>query len=697
MKINKVVILSTLLFIIAMGAVSASENVTSETLSIDENNHDAAVLAENEISQTEMHYDFSEYGWKKIDKGSEMVLVSDLDEYIEGPINKTILKDHLLSIYANVYSSYNFSVVVDGELKVNKSINKLEQYELKDLDIGFHTWNATLANENGIQIFRQGNFTVSYYELSLPPKEFDLPLYAGVSFIKGVSGNFIMLLDGELICNKTFSGNEETSHMEYLNRQSMGNHNYEFVFTSANESFKSFRVNGSFKYLYPFYIYSDYIETYGKLVYGNSYLFYVYLPYETNGKGKVSCNGVSQTFKVKDGISEVTIDNLNIGKNIISFTYEDEKYPLKTVDYEVLVEPAIKAPANVEFGDDIVISLVLPADAKGNLEIYETDRPDDSLIGNVSLVNGKASFNITNIKSLRKYVYFVKYNGSDYDVASRYITVKCVPKIYLHSSKSGGIRDMLCVDLPDTSYYVDIEVNYCNNDRGIVDGYITIFKGQAKNKITFSLPKIRPKFGFYDITVTVNDDNCGYSSEKWIRYNNTNIIADNLNAYYGDSKVLSAKIMDIDGKPAKNTNVVFRLDGKKLKTVKTDSNGIVKIKLGKYLPKTYKITIESLGIKKTVKLTVKQILALKKVNVKKSAKQLVLSATLKKGKQAMASKTITFKFNGKKYVKKTNRNGIAKVTIKKSVLSKLKVNKKLTYSATYSKDTVKKTIKVKRN
>ena len=82
--------------------------------------------------------------------------------------------------------------------------------------------------------------------------------------------------------------------------------------------------------------------------------------------------------------------------------------------------------------------------------------------------------------------------------------------------------------------------------------------------------------------------------------------------------------------------------------------------------------------------------------MKKSAKQLVLSATLKKGKQAMASKTITFKFNGKKYVKKTNRNGIAKVTIKKSVLSKLKVNKKLTYSATYSKDTVKKTIKVKK-
>ena len=695
MKINKIVIISTLLFfIIAMGAVSASENATSQTLSIDENNHDAAVLAENDSSQSEMYYDFSEYGWKKIDKDSETVI--DLDEYIEGPLNKTILKDYTPSIYANVYSSYNFSVVVDGELKVNKSINKLEKYDLKDLDIGLHTWNASLANENGIQIFRQGNFTVSYYESSLPPKEFDMPLYAGVSFIKGVSGNFIMLLDGELIYNKTFSGNEGTSHLKYLDGLSMGNHSYEFVFTSTDEQFESFKLNGSFKYLYPFYIYNENIRLYEKLVYGNSYLFYVYLPDETNGKGKVSCNGVNKTFKVKDGISEVTIDNLNIGKNVISFSYEDEKYPLKTVDYEVLVEPAIKAPANVEFGDDIVISLVLPSDAKGNLEIYETDGFDDSLIGNVSLVNGKASFNVTNIKSLTNYVYFVKYNGSDYDVDYRHITVKCLPKVYLYSSKSGGIRDMLCVELPDVAYDMDIQVSYCNNDRGIVDGYINIFKGQAKNKKTFSLPNIRPKCGFFDITVTVNDDGKGYSSEKWIRYYNPNIIADNLNAYYGDSKVLSAKIMDIDDNPAKNTNVVFKLDGKKLKSVKTDSNGIAKIKLGKYLPKTYKITIESLGIKKTVKLTVKQILALKKVNVKKSAKQLVLSATLKKGKQAMASKTITFKFNGKKYVKKTNRNGIAKVTIKKSVLSKLKVNKKLTYSATYSKDTVKKTIKVKK-
>ena len=89
-------------------------------------------------------------------------------------------------------------------------------------------------------------------------------------------------------------------------------------------------------------------------------------------------------------------------------------------------------------------------------------------------------------------------------------------------------------------------------------------------------------------------------------------------------------------------------------------------------------------------------LTLKKVKVKKSAKKLVLTAKLTKGKSLIKGKKITFKFNGKTYKAKTNKKGIAKVTIKKSVLKKLKVGKKVKYQAKYSKLTVKKTAKVKK-
>ena len=90
------------------------------------------------------------------------------------------------------------------------------------------------------------------------------------------------------------------------------------------------------------------------------------------------------------------------------------------------------------------------------------------------------------------------------------------------------------------------------------------------------------------------------------------------------------------------------------------------------------------------------VLTLKKVNVKKSAKKLVLTAKLTKGKSLIKGKKITFKFNGKTYKAKTNKKGIAKVTIKKNVLKKLKVGKKIKYQAKYGKLTVKRTAKVKK-
>ena len=80
-----------------------------------------------------------------------------------------------------------------------------------------------------------------------------------------------------------------------------------------------------------------------------------------------------------------------------------------------------------------------------------------------------------------------------------------------------------------------------------------------------------------------------------------------------------------------------------------------------------------------------------------NAKKLVLIASLKKvnGKY-LKSKVIKFRFRGKTYKAKTNSKGIAKVTVKGSVLKKLKVGKKVSYKAIYLKDTAKRTAKVKK-
>lgn len=94
---------------------------------------------------------------------------------------------------------------------------------------------------------------------------------------------------------------------------------------------------------------------------------------------------------------------------------------------------------------------------------------------------------------------------------------------------------------------------------------------------------------------------------------------------------------------------------------------------------------------KTIKLTLKTV----KV-VKKSARKLVLSAKLKQSGKALKGKKLTFKFNGKKYNAKTNKKGIAKVTVKRSLLKKLKAGKNITYKVSYGNITISKKVKVKK-
>lgn len=82
------------------------------------------------------------------------------------------------------------------------------------------------------------------------------------------------------------------------------------------------------------------------------------------------------------------------------------------------------------------------------------------------------------------------------------------------------------------------------------------------------------------------------------------------------------------------------------------------------------------------------------VKIKRSASKITLQSTLKKGSSPLKGKQITIKFNGKVYKAKTNSKGVAKVIIKSNVLKKLKVGKTITYSASYSGFTAKKTAKV---
>ena len=172
--------------------------------------------------------------------------------------------------------------------------------------------------------------------------------------------------------------------------------------------------------------------------------------------------------------------------------------------------------------------------------------------------------------------------------------------------------------------------------------------------------------------------------------------------YYTDGKKMTFTVYG-EGRTfaLKGDYIDITLDKKYYLGTYAKKNGKVSVKIPKNLkPGTHTINFINWGdfgeYTGKVKLVVKHLVTLKSAKVKKSAKKLVLTATLKKGKTALKSKQMTFKFAGKTYKAKTNSKGIAKVTVKSSMLNKLKIGKKITYQATYLKDTVKKTTKVKK-
>jgi len=160
---------------------------------------------------------------------------------------------------------------------------------------------------------------------------------------------------------------------------------------------------------------------------------------------------------------------------------------------------------------------------------------------------------------------------------------------------------------------------------------------------------------------------------------------------YSYSGTYKVRVFSDNGQVAgAGESVVFTLNGKKT-IISTDANGYATLKVSGLIPKTYAISAEYKGVKVSNKVVIKQVI--KASNKKfKRYKLKTYTATLKTSNgKAIKGKQVTFKFNGKTYKAKTNKKGVAKITIKKFwKVGKFKITIK------YLKTSIKKTITVKR-
>jgi hypothetical protein len=171
----------------------------------------------------------------------------------------------------------------------------------------------------------------------------------------------------------------------------------------------------------------------------------------------------------------------------------------------------------------------------------------------------------------------------------------------------------------------------------------------------------------------------------------TRIVADDLVMDYLGSNY-KIQVFDEDGNPVVGQTVKINVHTITY-DVKTDKNGYATLPI-RLMPKTYVITSTFNGVTVKKTLTVKNTLKAKKsFTVKKSAKKLVLKATLKwSNGKAIVGKKVSFKFNGKTFTVKTNKNGLAKITFSVKTISKGKI--KITFKKKTAKLNVGKTYKM---
>ena len=169
---------------------------------------------------------------------------------------------------------------------------------------------------------------------------------------------------------------------------------------------------------------------------------------------------------------------------------------------------------------------------------------------------------------------------------------------------------------------------------------------------------------------------------------------ENMTVDYDGGSYFSVNVITDDNRTVGAGKVVnFTINGETT-PVQTDSNGTAKIKITEK-PGKYTITTTYKGKSHNNTVSVKHVIKVKKVTVKKTAKKFSLKAKLKINGKAQKGKVITFKFNGKTYKVKTDKKGIAQKILNKKVIKKLKKGKTYAVKVTYMKDRVKSCVKVK--
>ena len=560
MKIKHLIIVSLILAILTIGAVSASEDISQDIISED--------TSEEVISQDCLDDDLTASDdEQEIDSNDEDTISScDLTDKVStderrnvtyeinipksvraGPIGVNDEEMTALDLrncaihyfFMDGDASGNFSILIDNKQVFTAPINRYtrDYFNLNNLNLayGIHDVQVKYAgDENYLPFNVTGSYEYYYMKFVDEPALIGYGPHLRTIFALDATGTLEAFVDGSP--TRTYSVYDER-HNEYEEYASqylyidlpediiLGNHSYELRYSGGNYPDKT--LAGKFLVDYEFSVYNWELETNQTIDYGDEISVYITLVEEA-GTLTLNLNGVTHDINITHSHMEYTLPELKYGINNLTFTYENSKYPSKQVKITANVASKINGPTYTEiiYGNDKNYSVLLPSDANGNLMVYEgllnysTGSYDYTFIKKATVTDGKASVSVSDM-DLGYHTLLIRYDGTDYSVENLTTGITIVPKlvyptgVWTDSPEEYNITAIL----PDSAkgnltigIYTAPSSNY--DYYGFEPQLVQIiYNGTAQNKIDLKMPSL--SVGNYNLKVAYEDDYTDLSHDNY--------------------------------------------------------------------------------------------------------------------------------------------------------------------------------------
>ena len=386
------------------------------------------------------------------------------------------------------------------------------------------------------------------------------------------------------------------------------------------------------------------------------------LPSDATGTVNVTVNGTDYAVvDVINGTASIVIDK-ELGNYTVSMNYSGDNVYLDCVnstDIELIkINPDINITVtdiNVTDTDALVVSIVLPGDATGNVTVT-IGNITETIDINSSTVRGMNGILVMSIlndnMSAGTYPVTVTYNGDDKYYPS---TDEGILNIY----KLNLTTDITCVDnILNVTLPKDAEGNMTL----VVDNE-TFISPIVDGVASFDLNDM--PLGFYNGTLSYPGSDIYNEFESVIPVTVDGIIVsvDDLTKYYGGNETLDVNVTDVYGKPVTNKTVTYTINGKNY-TRTTSDKGIASMSI-KLAAGDYNITVTVDDVVSDVHVAVlSTISAPDIVKYFKNGTQFYATFLDSEGNYLPDDTAVSFNINGVNYTRKiTGGEGKAKLNI----------------------------------